>query len=1570
MTPGDEAFENAFRRADVGRLAGLVDPVGCPPGVLERLLRHEDPRVRSLGLVSLGERVAVVGGRADACEQLAAALLPMAMSAAGHAAWSTQDTLVLAELFARLGPHAPKPYALADRVPSRRTAGLPVRVRIAWLRAEIANDPTHLRREPASEALYQAVRDTDIAAACRPRQLVAELLESGDQVLAGQSLRLAREGLHAGTLAVGLVRAHLVRLLDLDAEHALGSATVVAALTELSEPWATLEPLPPHRVSGLLTAAEATVRPEVAEAALTALARHGHSDDLRQIVGDPDLPPRLRRRALELLGALATRDDIRELTALAARDPLLFGEPAVTCLRGLHRRGHFVTAPDVPAVVALALVDHAIAPCEIATILFTCRQEMFRLLTDATADDPSWPRRLALLVALAGQGTGDAGEPGELPVGDVITRTLKATSAPRPFLDALRALRHTAAEEAVLARLAAEPATVLRTLEAIGGRRTVSALRDGLGLAAADGEGVIAPHLPPGTVAPQLRAVRHRALELLWQLTEDPADRRALLVRLDPAELPARIAADLGGPDEGELALLGARANLDEPVAALCGLAAHGGAGTLPVIADLLLRVVAELALPEGTSTARPPSRRSGGSGTGQGPSGEPVVPGEVLEAVRDLGRRLHARRRIRPVCLLDAADAEAAGNALAATMVLDLLERPGQSDGERVILLELLTRIPYPHIRPRVHRLLRHRNPHLRRHVIALLARDSDGADAQALSASLITLTAADDTRTVRQALLALGHARARWAAGAIAACLDHPNMNIKKTAAGALVHAGTAVAVPRLLNWLGRHDNPGFRTALADALRAILGDAYEATLRAAVDGTDEPRARRLLRACLAERPPESAAPSHRSDIAALESGGWRPAIALRIARRGELPARHRPHSLRPTLADWLALADRTRDPAQTPTGDPAPDWFSDTRTRLVRTALRLCPPPLSEAERRTYARSTPLLRMCLAEAATWDDDGQDLVTVLEELAPTLPTVEKRAVADAVRALPGTAPAPTLTLLRRCGAVLTRADLDQALEAAATGWSTAARAERVAPAEVAVLREAFGITDVPLPADTRAWRVQLAAAVRGPSEAAKFRRAEESRQGASRPNSRHALAALADTYSAADPVTRSVLLDWMTALQPLDAPPWTLGEAAADDAASAAAPSRTVRTGDLDQPRSAALRARLLDMLDAPDPDRRRTAATALLKWPDPDVRSAVLRAYLHGRVDLGVHIPADIEPPGLLAALADTGGAEISYERLARLAVRLDPSVLQPLVPRLLEWWQQAPQAVRPVLDAVPADTLAVILGDRMEAGAWGYLDLLAGRTLLRTPALTEIRRRLRAEGREALAESLRLVDGPLRDPGAERDDAHERARSTAPPRASDGPSRQESLRLARTGSPDQIRRALNRLAEEHPGPQDPTSREAPDDPELRALIDELLHHPRPRVRLHAHRTSRSLFDRETYLRHTSTLLGDAQPDVVRSAVRTLTHAAWEPAVPAVVALLDHPHPAVRAAAVDGLAHLGGRAVPALRRAADHARPDKRSAYTAVLDRITATQTDQTRDSAGKPVQRSSAGRWPMSL
>ena len=124
---------------------------------------------------------------------------------------------------------------------------------------------------------------------------------------------------------------------------------------------------------------------------------------------------------------------------------------------------------------------------------------------------------------------------------------------------------------------------------------------------------------------------------------------------------------------------------------------------------------------------------------------------------------------------------------------------------------------------------------------------------------------------------------------------------------------------------------------------------------------------------------------------------------------------------------------------------------------------------------------------------------------------------------------------------------------------------------------------------------------------------------------------------------------------------------------------------------------------------------------------------------------------------------------------------------------------------------------------------------------------------------------------------------------------------------------------------------------------DPELEKLLAELLQHPEPRVRLHAHRVGRRLMDRSTYLRHTAVLLDDHEPGVIRSAISTLSHAAYKPAIPAIVGLLAHPHPAVRRAAANGLVQIGPSATPALRYAARHARPDRRHRYTALLDRIT---------------------------
>ncbi|WP_143663952.1 HEAT repeat domain-containing protein, partial [Streptomyces sp. rh34] len=602
------------------------------------------------------------------------------------------------------------------------------------------------------------------------------------------------------------------------------------------------------------------------------------------------------------------------------------------------------------------------------------------------------------------------------------------------------------------------------------------------------------------------------------------------------------------------------------------------------------------------------------------------------------------------------------------------------------------------------------------------------------------------------------------------------------------------------------------------------------------------------------------------------------------------------------------------------------------------------------------------------------------DLIEALHAVAPHLSAVQRFSVVEGLRTLSPGAPdgrprrgtaASALTLLRQLGAVLVRADLDRALDAAHLGadpWSAAP----------AVLREAFGVrADAAVVEESASWRAELTEAVRTPDALARFRGrdvaagarprratgAEGARRAPAATESRELLPALVEAYPKAAPDVRGRLVDWMTELQPIDAPAWIIAGTRAADTASGAS-SRPMRADDLDQPRSAAQRTRLLAMLDAERPERRTAAARALLDWPEPGVSRAVLRAYLRGRVDVlpatatldllahpddpaGAHPDAHPgEGDGRHPAVVELTSRGVLPERALCWAARLPEDDLPLLVPLIVGWWEHGSPAVheaaRTTLHGVPADVLAHVLAPRVEAGDLGLLDLLTGVRLLRTPALTRAERRLRTEGRDALADALVLVDGPLRAPGAEHEDAAALDALRTPFRNPAGapagrPSLPELLDLARTGTPEQTRQALARLVEEHaPAPG------AGPAPELHPLVEELLRHPRAGVRLHAHRTSRALFDRDTHARLTALLLSDPLPDVVRMAARTLGRAAWEPALPDLVRLLDHAKPVVRSAARDALARFGGTAVPVLRRAAAHARPDRRPLYTDVLAEI----------------------------
>ncbi|MFF9147659.1 HEAT repeat domain-containing protein [Streptomyces sp. NPDC014861] len=1343
-------------------------------------------------------------------------------------------------------------------------------VRVALSAAELVRDPGAAAREEPGEALYQAVRRVEIGDTVDAAALVRALAGSGDAVLEGGAVRLARAGLRRRVLDPGFVRQTLTGLLG------AGAGDVVnAALAALAEPWAAVEPLSAARLTGLLG-------PLTADAALTTAAAHGLGEVLWRAALDPDRTAGVRRRALALYGETARREDVRAVLDLAGEDPLLLAGPAVDCLRAMHRRGHFVTDPDVPAVLALALTDHTVPARTVATVLFTARRALLRLLVDSAPDDVLWPRRLDLLVALDGQGVGG------LPVAAEIARVLPLASAPGPFLRALRALRDPGTEDAVLAALPHAPADALDALEAVGGERTVRVLGAALGL---DG--------PPEPTSAEraVRAFRHRALELVWLLATDPGVRRRLLVRVDAAQLPARMAADLGGPDEGELALLAAHLDPARPVAALTRLAAHAGPGLLPVLADLLLRIAGEAAAAWEPGGAEPV------------PGAEPVVPPEAEEALRDLGRRLYERGRIRPLCLLDAPDADAAGQALVADLALGLLDRTGLTAGEQTVLLRLLTdlpRAPHPAVRRRVHPLLRHPDRHVRKHAVVLLARDTEGDGVEAVSATLLALTGPDrDPQTVRRTVEALGDAGARWASDAIAACLDHPAMNVRKTAARALATAGTAQAVPRLLHRLGRDDNPGLRSLLLDALRALLGDALDATVAAAATGTTDARARDRLRAALAAPEPDR----DTADLERLAEHGWDPDAALRLAERHApggpaAPRAARLRATRPYLSDWLALAAG-----------------SERARRAVLGLLpgSLCPDPLPAHERDTLARHLTVLLDGLAEAEGETRDG--LIGLLESIAPR-DSVRSRVI-TAVRSSPPRRPGrrSTLRLLRLAGAVLVRADLDRELAFTALDPDPDRAGTRL-------LSEAFEVTP---PTAPEASHRELTAAARDVRALSAYR----ARVAAA--GSRDLLAALAEAHADAPRDVRTALLDWMTDLQPLGAPPWTLAE----DARAAGAAPRVVHPADLDQPRSAAQRERLLALLASGTPEQRNTAARALLPWPEPEARAAVLDAYLSGRTDESA---ARAHPAALGRALAEAGpeallggAGPVRPDRVARIAATgLDTRELRDLFPVLLDLWRHGPESARAdafrALRRVPADLLAAHLEDRLARGETGLLDLLADRPLQRTPLLDRLSER-HPEAR------LALVDGPLPGPEPAEHRAaalrtlRERAPVPVPGGSSSSSSDEELVALLRSPEPARIRRTLARLAE----------RSAVLEPaRLEELLRELLARPETGVRLHAHRTSRTLLDREAHLRLTELLLGDARSDVVRGAIRALSRARWKPALPAFVALLDHARPTVRREAEEAVLRAGPDAVPLLRRSVSRARPDRRAGYERLLERI----------------------------
>ncbi|MCY1004148.1 HEAT repeat domain-containing protein [Nannocystis pusilla] len=551
--------------------------------------------------------------------------------------------------------------------------------------------------------------------------------------------------------------------------------------------------------------------------------------------------------------------------------------------------------------------------------------------------------------------------------------------------------------------------------------------------------------------------------------------------------------------------------------------------------------------------------------------------------------------------------------------------------------------------------------------------------------------------------------------------------------------------------------------------------------------------------------------------------------------------------------------------------------------------------------------------LRRCAAFvddlAARLDDSPREpLLGLLDDLMPLLEVPAALALAERLRR---SEPRPNLSSrswlgrLRRCGAVLVRADLERALHDCAGTPNPIALAR-------AVLRDAFPGLPA-LDEAARRLREDLAEALREGDPAVLH-------------DPRLTPELLCELHRDVPADLHAAWLDRLLQLQPLDVdrlqprPP---------------APPR-----HLPPPRSAAVLAGLLARLGCSAPPERERAADLLLAWPEPAAQSALLAACLEGHVDI---TPARARAlAARFAAEAPTWLAAAEYDlalrdRVVALSTDLAPAVLLDHAPTLIRWWiagephQRA--GIAASLRRIPAVRLLAHLGPRLRAGEWGCLDLLAAPSALPTEWHELLARAPGHADRKPVALPLAAEDQP---PFAL---AALRAPLPAPPPASPGRSIAE-LRAEFAGAEaEPIRQAL----------KDMSSRTGDD---WFDLLADLVGHASPRVRLQAHRLLRA-GDRGRYLSSTLGLLDDPDPNIQRTAIRTVSHAGYAPAVAPLIARLAHERDPLHRELVAALRRLGPLAEDALVRAAREARPDRRRHFEEVLAAIAADVA------AGQPLE-----------
>lgn len=827
-----------------------------------------------------------------------------------------------------------------------------------------------------------------------------------------------------------------------------------------------------------LAAIEAALADHVEEvvcAALDAAAALGESRLIQECFADSSASLTARKCALMHLDAAGEEDHIAPMLRLAAEDPFVYAPAAWDALLGMHRRGVFLRAQHLPALLELYDSRDAFNGDELVRVSHLARRELLELLRQVPAGDLRWTGRADILAQSFGTGA-------HLLLAELLKDCGGSPIVAGPVAGALLDAAATSAEfdacELALPFYDAMPERVLTLLRVKGDDSHATMLL----------ERACHPSCS--------RALRGALIEVLWTLS---ADRDALLHMLT-TEL---------GPHESTL-LRRAKTRQDQRVAKLVAEAPWPERTSDRLKASARLKIYAASGdidrREELVTEFRTAYRQCLAKALSGDFAAKRVELPELEQQLFIYGRHLVSDgRRVRPWHHIS----PETGRDFALQVLCEWL-RETPDDAVTVALLESVARhTPSGAVLREIEPYWRHRNPGVQRAALeAILASN----DEHGLELSISQLSEkASDSRVLVQALRGIAILGADWAAPMAARCLDHPNMSVKKEAALALagLDAGVhAEAISRkLVHWLSIHDNSGFRIVLRDALANCAGKMQVAWLVLAAEESEEPRTLSLLcdalsgvlrkdtllRLAREERLPElvdacvsgdtRVADASKAQVAALlhrafpeaartdpdEGAVYRLEVhgfseedakaALEELARGDKRANDEALRTlaRNNLGQWLGWHIELRDDASTcarcgallltasrtlaSEEDPHASSLFDVAEELAR-SLSVQPSSATGDEARRWGKSL------LAFVARYVKDARERPRLLRLLR----SLGEDAAVDGLQ---------RFRLLRSFGAVRTRADLDSCLRQSARGPSY--------PAEsLTMLREAFAIAPKP----------------------------------------------------------------------------------------------------------------------------------------------------------------------------------------------------------------------------------------------------------------------------------------------------------------------------------------------------------------------------------------------------------------------------------------------------------------------------------------------------------------------